>query len=118
MIPQDWVIGVNKILQSPSPPQISGDRWVRFKLDLSTFLPQWDQTAVDLGWTAVEIFGVHYLKPHARPDGMGLVFILHGDVVTEMTEIGATIMTKTRARHSYPRIPRPEMIPAWELFDV
>jgi hypothetical protein len=47
----------------------------------------WAQKAAALGWSALDVFGVHPLAPNARFDAMGLVLlILGGDVIDIKTD--------------------------------
>ena len=55
------------------------------------FLRDWTARAHGLGWTALDLFGVHPAKPWGRLDVMGLVPLLHGREVAALNRDRATI---------------------------
>jgi hypothetical protein len=44
-----------------------------------------------MGWTALDLFGVHPTRPAVRFDVMGLLLLLHGGEVMALTQEGASI---------------------------
>ena len=59
--------------------------------DAERFLSRWGAVAHSLGWTTLDLFGVHPIAPAARFDLMGLTLLLQGGEVVALTEHGATI---------------------------
>ena len=74
--------------------------------DAESFLGRWGDTAHQLGWTAVDLFGVHPVAPAARFDIMGLLPLLQGGAVIALTEDAATIRRQSGATLTYPRSDR------------
>jgi hypothetical protein len=71
--------------------------------DAESFLSRWGTVAHSLGWTAVDLFGVHPVAPAARFDVMGLFPLLHGGAVIALTEDAATIRRSSNAILTYRR---------------
>ncbi|QEN86858.1 hypothetical protein FZC33_11205 [Labrys sp. KNU-23] len=82
-------------------PTIDPRRWEQAKKDAAEFLADWGEQAAELGWTAKELFGLHPVAPLTRYDQMGLVWLLNGKEVDEITDrtakIGATTFYRTTA---------------------
>jgi hypothetical protein len=53
--------------------------------DADIFLDQWGREAERLGWRAEELFGLHPDAPMARYDRMGLIWMLRGETVVNIT---------------------------------
>jgi hypothetical protein len=71
--------------------------------DAENFLSRWGAAAHALGWTALDLFGVHPTVPASRFDLMGLLPLVQGGIVIALTEDGATLRRKTGAVLSYRR---------------
>jgi hypothetical protein len=71
--------------------------------DAESFLGRWGDTAHQLGWTALDLFGVHPIAPAARFDIMGLLPLLHGGAVIALTEDAAAIRRPSNAILTYRR---------------
>jgi hypothetical protein len=78
-------------------------------------LDHWGLEAIRLGWTGLDLFGVHPDAPAARYDAMGLVPLLRGDAVVSMTSISAGIAPRSGGRLTYLRRPRVGSVLPWEL---
>jgi hypothetical protein len=73
------------------------------------------EPAESLGWTARDLFGLHEMPdtPHAsyrrlaRYDRTGLIWLLRGAVVVDLTERAATICRHSEAMTTYWRAGRP-----------
>jgi hypothetical protein len=67
-------------------------------------------TAETLGWTTWELFGVHCRAPYARIDALGLVPLLNGGRVTELSAAqaimrmcsGSTLVYRRKPPASWP----------------
>ena len=70
-------------------------RWEQAKHDAIEFLADWGDQAAELGWSADDLFGLHPTAPLARYDVMGLIWLLHGQAVGELTEHGANLGATT-----------------------
>jgi hypothetical protein len=71
--------------------------------DADNFLSRWGNAAHQLGWTALDLFGVHPAVPGSRFDLMGLIPLLQGGDVIALTAEAATIRRPSRAILSYRR---------------
>jgi hypothetical protein len=74
--PTGWHAILEELKQTPAPEWVSVDRWLEMAEDAGAFLSDWSNAAHDLGWTALNLFGVHPVAPGARYDVIGLVPIL------------------------------------------
>ena len=64
------------------------------------FLNVWAERARALGWTTLDLFGVHPISLNARFDVMGLIPILRGRKVSALAEWTATIDCKSGAKQN------------------
>jgi hypothetical protein len=100
-----WSAGVARLAELSPPPQWPPDRWKQLVADAAAFLATWGKTAAGLGWTAFELFGAHVNAPYARLDALGLVALLNGNPVTELTAEQAVIRAPSGAALVYRRKP-------------
>jgi hypothetical protein len=85
------------------PDWLSPDRWNDVLSHAENFLSRWGSAAHSLGWTALDLFGVHPLAPASRFDVMGLMMLTQGGEVAALTADGATLRRTTGATLSYQR---------------
>ncbi|MCH8189280.1 MAG: hypothetical protein IIB66_11410, partial [Proteobacteria bacterium] len=71
-VPEAWTQGVADLLAMPCPASCPAARWEALREDAYTFLRDHAARAHELGWTALDLFGVHPEKPWARFDAIGL----------------------------------------------
>jgi hypothetical protein len=107
-------------LKRRCPDFVPNDRWKRAIEDAQCFLAIWDTQADALGWTARDLFGLAEIPEGPRPiyqrlsryDQTGLVWLLQGRRVVELTKDKAVIETATgtvsfyRPRRDEPRANR------------
>ena len=67
------------------PAGVPRSRWEQAVYDAELFLAEWGSAAERLGWTADDLFGLHPTVPLSRVDCMGLVWLLKGERVAELT---------------------------------
>jgi hypothetical protein len=79
------------IIASGCPENIPAERWHQFVDDAGLFLDLWGSEAERLGWTSADLFGLDPVKPMARYDNMGVLWMLKGDAVLELTAKSATL---------------------------
>jgi hypothetical protein len=96
--PSEWKEIWEELKRSEPPSWASAGRWSELVADAETFLVTWGKTADRLGWTALDLFGVHPTAPTARFDVMGLIPILRGRSVCVLTEKTATVECKSGAK--------------------
>ena len=116
-VPEARVQGVADLLAMACPASYPAERWNILREDAYRFLRGWGARAHDLGWTAIDLFGVHPEKPRIRFDCMGLVPLLNGARVTALTDTEAAIEKPNGARlmfHRRGRVPD-EACLVWEL---
>src|SRR5262249_17400634 len=85
------------------PDYVEPERWRLCVDDARHFLLAWGDQAEALGWTAVELFGLHELpaRPHpsyhrlSRYDATGLIWHLAGNRVVALTADTAAIEGRT-----------------------
>ena len=97
-IPRDWVEGVSKLTGMDAPAGFKPERWAPLVADAEVFLDRWAAQAQRLGWSSVDVFGVHRHAPAARLDAQGLVPALGGDRIVAMTNDDAVIENARGAR--------------------
>jgi hypothetical protein len=95
--PAKWHAILAELEGKNCPERISPDRWQEVISDAEIFLSRWGSAAHSLGWTALDLFGVHPSAPAARFDVMGLLLLVQGGAVVALTADAATIRRKTGA---------------------
>ncbi|MDZ5448602.1 hypothetical protein [Labrys sp. ZIDIC5] len=80
-------------------PIADAKRWQQAKHDAIEFLTDWGDQVAELGWSADDLFGLHPTAPLVRYDVMGLIWLLQGQAVSEVTDqsarLGATTFYRT-----------------------
>ena len=116
-VPEAWTQGVADLLAMARPASCPDAKWQALREDAYHFLQDHTACAHQLGWTALDLFGVHPVKPWERFDCMGLVPLLNGARVTALSDTGAVIEKPSVARLTFRRRGQasPEMCLLWEL---
>ena len=78
-------------LQAQPPAEVPRDRWHQFINDAGLLLDYWGKQAEALGLRSEELFGLDPDAPMARYDRMGLIWMLHGERVVEITATEARL---------------------------
>ncbi len=78
-------------LQAHPPAEVPRERWDQFINDAGLFLDRWGRQAEALGWRPDELFGLHPDAPMARYDRMGLIWMLRGEAVLEISDTAARL---------------------------
>jgi hypothetical protein len=103
-IPRAWAEGFARLHPNRRPGDVPLRRWQTFVDDCGRFLDHgWVKKAVALGWGPHDLFGCDRDRPFARIDCAGLLWLLNGDKLVELTERMATIETRTGARQTWRR---------------
>jgi hypothetical protein len=118
-VPLEWAEGVVRVLAMPAPRPYDSARWQEIREDAFSFLRDWGAQAHRLGWSDLDLFGVHPRAPIARLDAMGLVPLLGGNQVVALTCEGALIVTRSGVRQTF-HCHREGVVPAeicllWDL---
>jgi hypothetical protein len=88
-------------------------RWEEILGDGERFLDRWLDRAE--GWSQYDLFGLHPEFPAERYDCMGLIPLLAGREVIELTAAAATVLTKSGAKLTYTRPTAPTDTCIWHL---
>lgn len=99
----EWHAIFAGLKERSSPDWMMPDRWEMLLRDAWRFLDRWSSTACAMGWTALDLFGVHPARPAVRFDVMGLLFLLQGGEVTALTAESASIRRPSGAVLRFPR---------------
>jgi hypothetical protein len=114
-LPAEWLEGLSQ-LQTVSPhPAYGWDHWHQLTRDAERFLLDRGERAAELGWTTLDLFGVHPAAPTARYDAMGLLPLIIGKSVVSLTERSATIRGPSGNCLSYVRGARAGGVPIWTI---
>ena len=115
--PAEWVKGFARINVARRPKDFSPAQWAQVLDDGGRFLDDgWAEKAAEAGWSAKDAFGVHPLAPNARYDAMGLVPLLRGGEIVDLTPRWATIMMPGgNCLTYYLRRTSPVAIALWEV---
>jgi hypothetical protein len=116
-IPPAWAEGFARLDPRRPPADAPPHRWQRFVDDVGLFVDgPFCAVAILLGWGPFDLFGCDRDRPFARIDRAGLLWLLNGDKLVELTETTATIETKTGQRQRGHRKPiEPGRVLAWEF---
>jgi hypothetical protein len=117
-LPRDVTDGVRAILSADGAQGIPPQRWPRVQRDVVRLLEGgWAQQALALGWTATELFGCDQRAPWDRLDRAGLLLLMGGREVVELTEDVAALKTSTGSLLRFRRRPsaRPPVALLWEI---
>jgi hypothetical protein len=101
--PAKWHAILAELEARNCPERLSLERWEEVISDAEIFLSRWGSAAHSLGWSDLDLFGVHPIAPGARFDVMGLLLLVQGGAVVALTADAATIRRKTGALLSYRR---------------
>lgn len=116
-VPRAWAEGYARFDPDRPPGDVPPQRWLRFVDDVGHFLDGgFAEQAAALGWGPLDLFGADDVRPFARVDRAGLLWLLHGDRLVALTVDAAIIETPTGARQTYRRKPNePGRVLAWDL---
>ena len=115
--PQSWIEGVAKLDAERVPGDVPPRRWRQFIYDAARFLDGgFAAQAAALDWDALDLFGCDQIRPFARIDNAGLVWLLNGDRLVALTERSARIEAKSGATLTCYRKPgETGRVLAWEV---
>lgn len=103
LYPAQWYAVLTALKARDPFEWLTAERWKFLISDAENFLPRWGATAHSLGWTALDLFGVHPLAPAVRFDVMGLLPVMNGAAVLTLTDSAATLRARTGAVLTYRR---------------
>jgi TubC N-terminal docking domain len=117
-LPREIADGVHAILSADGAQGIPPHRWPRVQRDVVQLLEGgWLERALALGWTAADLFGCDRRAPWHRLDRAGLVLLVGGHEIVELTPDVAALRTSTGSVLRFRRRPpaRPPVALLWEL---
>jgi hypothetical protein len=117
-LPREVADGVHAILSADGARGIPPQCWLRVQRDVARLLEGgWAQQALNLGWTAADLFGCDHRAPWHRLDRAGLVLLTGGHEIVELTARDAALRTVTGSVLRFLRRPpaRPPLALLWEL---
>ena len=115
--PVNWEAGLAQLDPDLPPRGVPRKRWrqliedcVRLRAD-GVFAK-----AIDLGWTAIDLFGCDNSKPFARIDELGLAWLVTGWRVVMIAADAAILEAPTGAKQTFRRRPGgPGRVLPWDL---
>ena len=115
----EWRQGVERLQAMPPPADVPPGRWQQVQQDALRFCEEWGAKASALGWSTLDAFGAHKIKPYARLDAAGLVWFLGRCGVLALGPNAATLQFPNGSRQTYRCRRNPQLdaqrVPAWEL---
>jgi TubC N-terminal docking domain len=117
-LPREIADGVRAILSADGARGIPPQRWPRLQSDAARLIEGgWSEQALALGWTAADLFGCDRRAPWHRLDWAGLLLLISGHEIVELTAHHAALRTTTGSVLRYWRrpSPRPPLALLWEL---
>jgi hypothetical protein len=104
-------------LRGRCPDRVEPGRWQQAMADGERFLLQWAERAHALGWTTRDLFGLHEIPDRpsvnyrrlSRYDETGLIWLLQGRNVIELTEETAAIRWPSGSVTVYRRNNKPAL---------
>ena len=84
--PGAWAEAFNRLsTHAPPCPGFRGDEWSDVHASAKDFLANYAQRAFALGWTGLDLFGVHPKVGATRADCCGALMVSTGALVTGVT---------------------------------
>jgi hypothetical protein len=112
------------VLRAECPVYVDAADWQQAIADGHRFVTQWGKQAEALGWAPIDLFGLHTPPEKPAPnyrrlsryDQTGLVWLLRGRRIVELTQDKAVIETAT-GTVSYRRYNKPALGPIGDSVD-
>lgn len=90
-----WRAGLQTLDPDRPPNGYPSELWHQMHRDGIAFLSTWGAQAAALGWSTLDLFGVHRFAPAANYSAVGLVPLLRGSTVVALTADEASIIQTT-----------------------
>jgi hypothetical protein len=108
--PAEWHAVLEELERREPVDGFGAERWADLVSDAESFLSRWGGVAYSLGWTSLDLFGVHPIAPAGRFDVMGLIPMLNRAEVLALTRQTATMRRPSGAVLTYRRSGRGDAI--------
>jgi hypothetical protein len=89
--------------------------WRHICIDGEAFARCWAAEAAALGWSDLDIFGVHPSSPAGRVGCWGVALLIQGGEVDVLTSDTASIRRRSGARLTWRRFDNLQRVPIWQL---
>lgn len=115
--PRVWAEAFSRLDPNKAPADVPTRRWVSFINDCGRFLDDgWADRAVALGWGPLDLFGCDRVKPFARIDRAGLLWLLNGQKLLALAANAASITTASGGKLTFRKcLNEAGRLVAWEL---
>jgi hypothetical protein len=113
-----WAEALARLDPSKPPSDVPAKRWLGFIDDCGRFLDAgWAECAADIGWEPLDLFGCDRERPIARTEKMGLLWLINGGTVMELSRDCAIVAMGDGVRRVFRRRPVDigRVALAWEL---
>ena len=117
-MPRNWAESFARLDIAEGPPDFTENAWRQLIEDGGRFLDRWAHEAARLGWSALDVFGVHPAAPSTTYAAIGLVPLIRGGDVVAIRSDHATVRTPGGTLLTYLRRPQPGAIAVWKLVDT
>jgi hypothetical protein len=114
-VPRDWAEGFARLAVAPSPAEFSTETWWAVVDDGARFLDDWGRRASQLGWSALDVFGVFIQAPRMRSEMAGLLPVIAVGRVVAINSSSATIRSPSGDEVVWLRRSHAGAGTAWEL---
>jgi hypothetical protein len=117
-LPAEVANGIGAILAADSARGVPPNRWPQIQCDTRHLVERrWLHATLDLGWTTADLFGCDQRAPWHRLDRSGLVLLMGGHEIIELTSDVATIRTRTGSvlRHRRRPLAKPPVALLWDV---
>jgi hypothetical protein len=117
-LPAEAADGVRAILAAEGAQGVPPNRWPQIQRDLRHLVEcRWLHAALDLGWSTADLFGCDRRAPWYRLDRSGLVLLLGGHEIIELSSDVAALRTRTGSVLRFRRRPpaQPPVALLWEV---
>jgi hypothetical protein len=101
--PAEWHAILAELKRREPVGWLGAERWGSLLSDAQSFLSRWGGVAHSLGWTSLDLFGVHPIAPAVRFDVMGLIPMLNRAEILALTGETATMRRISGATLTYRR---------------
>jgi hypothetical protein len=117
-LPAEVADGIGAILAADGARGVPPNGWPQIQRDTHQLVERrWLHTALDLGWTTADLFGCDLRAPWHRLDRSGLVLLMGGHEIVELSSDVAMLRTRTGSVLRHRRRPpaKPPVALLWEV---
>jgi hypothetical protein len=112
----EWRGGLERLRGHPPPSGFREPAWRQFKLDAIALLRTHGPRLAALGWTTLQLFGLHDTHPSVRVSHSGLARFLHGGTIVDVTRRHARIRRRSGSVLTFYAVDdQSGAVPAWAL---